>query len=352
MAMRRRPGNARAGPEKIRHVPADCVHRLEAFGDTLATPQHRRRRLSRIVTLTMNPSLDINADAEAIVATRKVRTRNEQFDAGGGGINVSRVLQALGGETLAVLTTGGLPGAMLEQMLKAQALPYQAVPIAGWTRMAQTVNDLSTRREFRFVPEGPELSEAEWQAALAAVAKAEGEWVVASGSLPRGVPDDFYVRCADLARRQGRRFVLDTSGAPLQAALGHDLALIKPSRGEFEAMLGRPLGTPRALNEAALEVVRGGGARMVAVSLGHQGALLATPEGITRLPALDVPVRGAVGAGDSFLAGMVLALSRGESPQEAFAWGMATGAAAVMQPGTAHPRREDVEMLRARIGAV
>jgi 6-phosphofructokinase 2 len=300
----------------------------------------------------MNPSLDIAADAEAIIATRKVRTRNEHFDAGGGGINVSRVVRALGGETLAIIATGGLPGAMLEELLDAEGVPRHRIPIAGQTRMAHTVNDLSTRREFRFVPEGPLLAEAEWQAALAALEAEPGEWMVASGSLPRGVPADFYVRCADLARRQGRHFVLDTSGPALQAALGHGLALIKPSRGEFETMVGRPLGTPRALNEAALEVVRNGGAGMVVVSLGHQGALLATPEGVTRLPALDVPVRGAVGAGDSFLAGMVLALARGDSPREAFAWGTATGAAAVMQPGTARPNPADVAMLRARIGAI
>src|SRR5437867_2505719 len=102
----------------------------------------------------MNPSLDISADAEAIVATRKVRTRNEQFDAGGGGINVSRVLAALGGETLAIIATGGLPGAMLEELLTAQGVSRRRIPIAGQTRMAHTVNDLSTRREFRFVPEG------------------------------------------------------------------------------------------------------------------------------------------------------------------------------------------------------
>jgi 6-phosphofructokinase 2 len=138
----------------------------------------------------------------------------------------------------------------------------------------------------------------------------------------------------------------------LKAALGHHVALIKPSRGEFEAMVGRPLNTPKALGEAALALVREGAAGIVAVSMGHQGALLAEPGGLLRLPALEVEALGAVGAGDSFLGGMVLALSRGESPREAFAWGMATGAAAVMRPGTAQPRREDVVALRQRIGAL
>ncbi|MDO9708608.1 1-phosphofructokinase family hexose kinase [Paracraurococcus lichenis] len=306
----------------------------------------------RIVTLTLNPTVDIAAEADQVRATRKTRTRNEHFDPGGGGVNVSRVLHTLGGDTLAVILAGGLAGALLEELMDAQGVPRHSIPIAGRTRMSLTVDDLSTKNEFRFVPEGPLVAEAEWREALRVVEAERADWVIASGSLPRGVPDDVYALAADQAARQGRRFVLDTSGPPLQAALGHRLALIKPSRGEFETMLGRRLGTPRALNEAALEVVRSGAAELVAVSLGQEGALLAEPEGILRLRALDVPVHGAVGAGDSFLAAMVLKLAEGESPREAFAWGMACGAAAVMREGTAHPRREDVEALRRQIGEV
>ncbi len=180
--------------------------------------------------------------------------------------------------------------------------------------------------------------------------------MVASGSLPRGVPEDFYAQVAAIAARRGQRFVLDTSGAPLRAAVGGDqktpIALIKPSRGEFAGLTGAALEAPGALEKAALGLVRQGRIGLLAVTLGHEGALLAEPSGVLRLPALDVPVLGAVGAGDSFLAAMVLALARGEAPREAFAWGMAAGAAAVMRAGTAHPRREDVVALRQRIGPV
>ena len=307
---------------------------------------------SRIVTLTLNPSVDISADAEMIRAVRKTRTRNERFDAGGGGVNVSRVLHELGAETLAIILTGGLAGALLEQLLAADGVPRHSIPIAGSTRMCHTVNDLSTRNEFRFVPEGPEVSEAEWGAALSALEAEPGDWIVASGSLPRGVPEDFYARAAAIAARRGKRFVLDSSGAPLRAALGSGLALIKPSRGEFEALVGRPLPDAEAQAAAALDLVRRGAVGLVAVTLGHEGALLAEPAGVLRLPALEVQALGAVGAGDSFLAAMVLSLSRGEPPREAFAWGMAAGAAAVMRPGTAHPRQADVVALRQRIGPV
>jgi 6-phosphofructokinase 2 len=308
----------------------------------------------RILTLTLNPTVDIAADADAVQPIRKVRTRNESFDPGGGGVNVSRVLRELGGETLAVILAGGVSGHLLEELLEEGAVPHRCVPIAGRTRMSHTVHDLSAKQEYRFVPEGPEIAEAEWQSALRAVeTEAAGTWLVASGSLPRGVPEDLYARCAGIAARRGMRFVLDTSRAPLRAALGQGVALTKPSRGEFDALVGRRLATPQEQEEAALALVRGGGAEILAVTLGHEGALLATRDGeVLRLPALDVPAVGAVGAGDSFLAAMVLALSRGEGPREAFAWGMAAGAAAVMRPGTAHPRRADVEALRRRIGAV
>jgi 6-phosphofructokinase 2 len=305
-----------------------------------------------ILTLTLNPTVDIASDAKAVQPVRKVRTTNETFDPGGGGVNVARVLRELGGNPLAVVLAGGVSGKLLEELLAEGGVPHQAIPIAGRTRMSHTVHDLSADQEYRFVPEGPTLAEAEWQAALNRLEETEAGWVVASGSLAPGVPEDFYARAAAIAARRGQRFVLDTSGAPLRVALGTGLALIKPSRGEFETLVGKPLPDAEAQGAAALELVRQGAAGLIAVTLGHEGALLAEPGGVLRLPALDVPVRGAVGAGDSFLAAMVLALSRGEPPREAFAWGMAAGAAAVMATGTAHPRRKDVEALRRQIGAV
>ena len=293
-----------------------------------------------IVTLTMNPTVDIASDADAVRPVRKVRTRNESFDPGGGGVNVSRVLRELGADTLAVIMAGGVSGRLLEELLSEAGLPHTSIPTEGRTRVSYTVHDLGAKLEYRFVPEGPVVAEHEWGAALDALDAAQGGWVVASGSLPRGVPVDFYGRAAAAASRRERRFVLDTSGAPLRAALGRGLTLIKPSRGEFETLMGEAFETPEAQEAAALRLVRDGAAELVAVTLGHEGAILAEPAGVLRLPALDVPALGAVGAGDSFLAAMVCALSRGESPREAFALGMAAGAAAVMRPGTAHPRAE------------
>lgn len=303
-----------------------------------------------IATLTLNPTIDLASEAKAVQPVRKVRTFNERQDPGGGGVNVSRVIRELGGETLAVILAGGVTGRFLEQLLDEAGVPRQSIPIEGHTRISQTVLDLASRQEYRFVPEGPQVREAEWGAALAALEELKVGWLVASGSLPAGVPEDFYARAAVIAARRGIRFVLDTSGPALRVALnGGGIELVKPSRGEFETLVGRELRDPALLEAAAMDWVHSGRVRHLAVTLGHEGALLATAEGTLRLPALDVPVRGAVGAGDSFLGAMTLALARGAAVADAFAWGVSAGAAAVSNAGTAHPQRAEVAALRQRI---
>lgn len=304
----------------------------------------------RILTLTLNPSLDLSCEAEAVRPVRKIRTFGESFDPGGGGVNVARVLRELGGDPLAVITAGGVAGRFLEELLDQAGVPRRSVPIAGNTRISQVVQDRASGLEYRFVPEGPILAEPEWRAALAALDAEPADWVVLSGSLPRGMPDDFYARAAAQARALGRKVALDTSGAALRAAVATpgQVDLVKPSLGEFEALLGRELREAEAVEEAAADFARSGAAALVAVTLGHRGAVLATAGGRRwRLPAPDVPLRGASGAGDSFVAAMVLALSRGAAPEDALAWGSAAGGATVAATGTAHAKRAEVEALHA-----
>jgi 6-phosphofructokinase 2 len=305
----------------------------------------------RIITLTLNPTIDIACDAPSVRPLHKVRTFGETYDPGGGGVNAGRVLHELGADVLSVITAGDITGRMLEELMANSGVAHVVVPIRGRTRISWTVHDLATGQEFRFVTEGPMLTEQEWQATLDAVDEAEGSWIVASGSLPRGVPEDYYARLARSAVRKGRQMVLDTSGAALRAVLGEKLALMKPSLGEFEALVGRPLPDNASQEAAALELVRQGAAERIAVTLGAGGAMLATAEGVWRLPAMDVPVRGAVGAGDSFTAAMTIALARGYAPPEALAMGIAAGAAAVMNTGTAHPTRAEIEALFRRVTA-
>jgi len=306
-----------------------------------------------ITTLTLNPTIDLASEAKAVQPVRKVRTFNERQDPGGGGVNVSRVVREFGGETLALILAGGVTGRFLEELLDEAGVPRRSIPIAGQTRISHTVLDQESGLEYRFVAQGPEVSAAEWGAALQELEEIDGGWLVASGSLPAGAPADFYARVAAIAQRRGLHLVLDTSGDAFRAAMEHGgIEVAKPSLGEFEAFIGRELRETAALERAAMELVRSGRVRHLAVTLGHNGALLASGETTLRLPALDVEVKGAVGAGDSFLAAMTMALARGRDVKDAFAWGMAAGAAAVSSPGTAHPARETVVELRRRITQV
>ena len=303
--------------------------------------------MTDIVTLTLNPALDIACDAGTVVPLHKVRTRNTTLDPGGGGLNVARVLTELGGSVCAVFPAGGPIGAHLTTLASAQIGAVRSIPIAGTTRISMTVHDLSKAQEYRFVADGPALSPDEFAACRAVLGNEPAAWLVASSSLPPGLAADSYAVLARDAATRGQFFVLDTSGPALKAALGSGLALIKPSLGEFEALIGRALPDAASQNEAALAMVRAGASARIAVSLGGDGALLATADGVWRSPALAVKAVGAVGAGDSFVAAMVLALSRGATPPEALAWGVAAGAAAVSATGTAHPKRGLVESLFA-----
>lgn len=300
-----------------------------------------------ILTLTLNPAVDIACATAEVVPQHKLRTHGERMDPGGGGVNVARVLHELGADTMAVVLSGGVFGRHLEALIAAEGVACRPVAIAGTTRIAMTVHDEKSSQEYRFVGEGPTIQPAEIDAVLAALEAQQADWLVISGSLPRGITPDILAHIVRRAHEAGRKVVLDTSGPALRAAIGQGLALIKPSLREFEELVGTTLPSPAAQDEAALHLVRDGAAERIAVSLSGDGALLATRNGVVRRPAIPVKAVGTVGAGDSFLAALVLALSRDSTPSDALAWGLAAGAAAVMATGTARPRRATIEALHA-----
>lgn len=301
--------------------------------------------MKAIVTLTLNPSVDGASEAEVVRPIHKIRTSDERYDPGGGGINVARVVQELGGPPVAIYLAGGATGGVLDDLLDAAAIPRRRVTIQDHTRISHAVYERSSGQEYRFVPAGPLVRESEWRAFLASLEDLDCDYLVASGSLPRGIPDDLYATVAGLARRKNAKLVLDTSGSALRAGLARGVHLVKPSLGELETLVDRKLRDPASQEVAARELVGSGAAELVAVTMGRDGALLATREGTLRLAAPDVVAKSAVGAGDSFVAAMTLALAQGRDPGDAFAHGMAAGAAAVLSAGTGLCRREDVERL-------
>ena len=297
--------------------------------------------MKSVLAVALNPAVDISGEADSVQHTHKVRMKNDRFDPGGGGVNVARVVTMFGGDAEALLLAGGEMGALLQRLLKERGVRHRAVSIAGQTRVSFNARDLTTGREYRFVPKGPSVRPEEVLACLDMVAAHGGDYVVASGSLPEGCPADVYVEMAKVTEARGARFVLDSSGDGLRITLEKTrVFLVKPSIGELEQFAGRKLGED-GVHEVARDLVSSGAAELVAVTMGAGGALLASADGVVRLPAIHVTQQSAVGAGDSFLGAMVWALSEGKATADAFRFGIAAGAAAVMTPGTELCRHED-----------
>ncbi|MFC0204192.1 1-phosphofructokinase family hexose kinase [Novosphingobium soli] len=308
--------------------------------------------MKTVATLTMNPTIDVSYDVGTVRHTHKMRTDNEWYAPGGGGINVARVLARLGTPTRCLYLSGGATGPALDGLIDAHQLPRTRIPIGGPTRIASAVLERDSGKEFRFTPSGPRLSEPEWRACLDALAEADCGLVVLSGSLPPGAPDNFYAMAIQLLRQRGVEVVLDSSGPALQRGIeAGGLLLVKPSQGELAELAGRTLEGIEAIGEAAMRIVETGQAGLVAVTMGHQGAVLARREGPVFLPAPRIHAASAVGAGDSFVAGMVHALGSGKEELEAFRWGVASGSAAVLRAGTDLARPADIRRLLLHIGA-
>lgn len=307
--------------------------------------------MQKIVTLTVNPAIDKSTEIDHVAADRKLRCETPRHEPGGGGINVSRAIKRLGGNSLALYSAGGALGQMLNDLLDQEKVSYRLVSIEGMTRENLTVLEKSDGRQFRFGMPGPTLREGEWQRCLDELSKIEPKpaYIVASGSLPPGVPQDFYARVASLGKDGGSRVVVDSSGEALSAAARAGVYLLKPNMRELAHLAGHKIESESEQERVAQDLIASGNAEVVVVSLGAAGALLASVKGLARLRAPTVQIVSKIGAGDSMVAGIVLALVRGESLENAVRFGIAAGAAAVMTPGTELCRREDTEKLYERI---
>lgn len=312
-------------------------------------PAQPPARRPQIVTLTMNPALDITTSVDVVRPTEKLRCEATRYDPGGGGINVAHVAHVLGGSVLAVFPAGGVTGGLIARLLSDEGVPFWQVPIAAATRESFTVNESSSGQQYRFVLPGPQLTVPEQERCLDQLRTAakSAEFVVASGSLPPGVPADFYQRVADTCRQLGARLILDTSGGGLQH-VSSGVFLLKASVRELRECMGRPLATEAEQFAAAHELVDSGRAEVVLVSLGSHGALLATKHASQRFSAIPMSGGSGVGAGDAMVAAITVGLSRGWPLVKCVRLGIAAGAAMLMTPGTTACGRADVEKLFAQ----
>ncbi|MGB3223952.1 MAG: 1-phosphofructokinase family hexose kinase, partial [Desulforhopalus sp.] len=290
-----------------------------------------------ILTLTMNPSLDISAEVDRVAATMKMRCDNDRIDPGGGGINVSRAIHILGGSSLAVFPAGGSTGKILIDMLKEQGVDNRPVTTELLSRQSFAVRERETNQQYRFSMSGHELPEQTSRECLQMITQYDPppSFVVVSGSLPPGVPDDFYGKLANHFRQSRTKIILDTSGEPLKKALKEQVYLIKPNQRELEYVCDCSLAEENVQNEKCREIIEKGYCEALVLTLGKKGALLTTKEGQYRIPGIEVKEVSAVGAGDSFVGGMVLALQQGKKLPDAFLYAMAAGASALTTEATA-----------------
>ncbi len=305
----------------------------------------------KIVSLTINPSIDINTSVHQVQPENKLRCEKPSYEPGGGGLNVSRAIKKLGGQSLALFASGGSNGSMLKKLLHEEGIRSEEIEIKNITRENFTVYEGSSELQYRFVMPGPELSESEWNRFLKFLSekKQEIEFIVASGSLPQGVPEDFYAQVARVAAETDSKMILDTKGEALKKAVQAGLYMVKCNLREFEAVSGQKLEDDRQIISAGQDIVKQCGCRAVVITLGAGGAMLITSDSHKHYRSPTVPIRSKVGAGDSMTAGIVLSLSRGKDLDYAIKYGIAAGAAAVMTPGTELCSRDDTERLLGEI---
>ncbi len=307
-----------------------------------------------ILTITLNPAVDMSTATDCLKPGQKLRCDAPSSDPGGGGINVSRVIATLGGHSRALVAMGGLAGQALKTLLEEEDLDVLPFHAPGNTRASFAVRDRSTGQQYRFVLPGPQWGETRLADVLRLSAEAApiGGYVVLSGSLPPGIPDDFPLHLARAIAPRRAELIADISGAALAtlcarpAKIAADpIALLRMNRSEARSVAGRPLAKREDSAGFASALVHKGVAKLVVVARGADGSVLATPDGCFHCTPPEVEVVSKIGAGDSFVGAFTLALAHGLPPQEALRRGTAASSAAVLTEATELCTRADADRL-------
>lgn len=297
-----------------------------------------------ITTVCMNPAFDKTGTVSRLQIGHVNRLEDIRYDVGGKGINVAIVLKRLGVEVSCVGCLGMADQNTFLEMMARDALPFDFLPLPGNVRTNLKILDRESRLVTELNEPGPDMEPNQQKHFLSLLNKqAQGsDYVVFSGRLPGGCAMPFYQQC--MQALPGQRCVLDAAGAALLCGLKAKPFLVKPNLPELEEATGRELRTLRAIRDAALTLIKQG-ARHVVVSMGKMGALFTDGTKAFFSPAIPVEVKSTVGAGDAMLGGILMGLSRGESPESSFRYGVAAGAASVMTEGTQLLKASDFKKL-------
>jgi 6-phosphofructokinase 2 len=303
--------------------------------------------MKKVITLTINPAVDKNTHISGLRPDSKLRCSHAIAEPGGGGINVSRAIHKLGGQSICVYLAGGSTGDLLQSLLDSEQITSHRVPIKEPTRENIMIVDDVTQQQYRLIMEGPTVSNEEWQQSIIEVTSLlnEGDFVVASGSLPKGVPTDYYAKVSEAVKEKGGKIIVDTSGEALKHAANAGVYLLKPNLGELSSLTSKEAVTGPDQERLAQQMIDQGMTEVLVVSLGPKGAMLVTDGSIEYITAPTVHKKSTVGAGDSMVAGMVMRLAQGNSLIDAVRYGVACGTAAVMTEDTQLCNKEDVEEL-------
>jgi 6-phosphofructokinase 2 len=304
-----------------------------------------------ILTLTINPALDVSTHISGMVPEKKLRCTAPDYFPGGGGVNVSRALNRLGLDNLAMFVSGGPAGELIAKLLKKENVTASPVEVETWTRENLTVLDDASGNQYRFTFPGLPLPAKDWEVVLKNMEKLSPfpEMVVMSGSFAPGFPLEFIGKVKAICDKYKAKLLIDTSGPYLQEAAKVGVYLIKPNYNELCYMAGVKPDQLLDVQVVARKVIEQGGCEVMVVSLGANGASLVTATEYVHIHAPKVPIKSTVGAGDSLLAGVAYALAKNLSWKEVLRWGVACGSATTMNEGTGLFQPEQVEQMRKLI---
>ena len=298
-----------------------------------------------ILTITLNPTIDKSTSVEKIIPDSKLRCTVAKNEAGGGGINVSKALQKLKTENIALFPAGGIIGRLLQKLLQEDHVPMHVIEVDKETRENLIVLETSTNKQYRFNMPGQEADQQVLDDVLAYIQNNKFEFIVGSGSILPGLPADAYAQIARAAKLSGAKFILDTSGDALETAVKEGVYMLKPNIGELAKLSSITWLETDKVEEAARKLIDKGLVELVAVSMGKDGAILVSKDEAYRVPVPEVEKKSTVGAGDSMVAGMVHMLAKHKPLQQVICFGVACGTAATLNEGTQLFDPEDVETL-------
>ena len=306
--------------------------------------------MNKIVTITLNPAIDKSAAVAEMIPEKKLKCTNDKCEPGGGGINVSRAIKKLGGDSLALYLSGGHNGRFLNDLILKENISILNIDSSHETRENFIVFDEKNSLQYRFGFPGPTIVESEWKLLLQKLSSLnEIDFIVASGSVPNGIPDVIFCSIAKIANEKKAKFVLDTSGSALTNSLTEKIFLIKPNLNELASIAGTTSIKMEDVIKISTSIIKNKNIEVIVVSLGAEGAMAVTKDEAFTLTPPKTNVLSTVGAGDSMVGGIVWKLTNGYTLKEAIQYGVACGTAATMHPGTELCNKETADQIFEKI---